>query len=114
MKYNRLTKKDWHNTKFSIITEQDHRAILHRLWEIEQAIDLGEIINAKDAEYRTKVMEIALYNACEDIKILMFCIKVASEGEKITVSEYSPEKATVDAFLERAKKELAKKKKNDN
>ena len=48
--YKRLTERDWHNAKFSVITHKDNRAVLHRLWEIENKIERGELISTVQDE----------------------------------------------------------------
>ena len=39
MKYERLTKQNWHDAKFSINTEANNRIYLHRLWILENRIE---------------------------------------------------------------------------
>lgn len=46
--YKRLTKQDWHNAKFSVITHEDHRSVLYRLWELENRIESGELCDRKE------------------------------------------------------------------
>lgn len=48
--YKRLTKNDWRNAKFSVITHKDNRAVLHRLWELEDKIERGEIDYVADKD----------------------------------------------------------------
>ena len=48
--YKRLTKNDWHNAKFSVITHKDNRAVLHRLWELENRVERGEIDYVADKD----------------------------------------------------------------
>lgn len=49
--YKRLTERNWHNAKFSVITHEDNRAVLHRLWELENKIERGELIERTSEEY---------------------------------------------------------------
>ena len=68
--YKRLTKNDWHNAKFSVITHEDNRAVLHRLWELENKIERGEFIPASayaSARHRAEVAERALLTACVNL-----------------------------------------------
>lgn len=68
--YKRLTKNDWHNAKFSVITHEDNRAVLHRLWELENKIERGEFIPAAEyesARHRAEVAERALLTACVNL-----------------------------------------------
>ena len=44
MKYERLTKKDWHEAKFDCIDQNKKRATLKRLWELENQIENGTLI----------------------------------------------------------------------
>lgn len=46
--YQRLTKRDWHDAKFSIIDAVKIRAVLHRLWELENTIESGEFCDRDD------------------------------------------------------------------
>lgn len=46
--YKRMTKPNWHDAKFSVITEEDHRAILKRLWDLENKIESGELCDRKE------------------------------------------------------------------
>lgn len=49
MKYERLTKQNWHNAKFSINTEANNRIFLHRLWELENRIEnFGTLPDKRD------------------------------------------------------------------
>ena len=48
--YKRLTKKDWHEAKFDCIDQNKKRAILKRLWEIENQIENGTLIELQDKE----------------------------------------------------------------
>lgn len=43
--YKRLTKSDWHDAKFDAAVNKEHRAVLHRLWELENRIESGEIVD---------------------------------------------------------------------
>lgn len=43
--YKRLTKSDWHDAKFDAAVNKEHRAVLHRLWDIENRIERGEIVD---------------------------------------------------------------------
>lgn len=88
MKYNRLTKKDWHNAKFSNITEQDYRAVLHRLWELENAIESGELISTKETgdteieffvQHNEKVRKTVIKQFVKDLKEKEQSIKVGNE-----------------------------------
>lgn len=69
--------------------------------------------DVKEAEHRATVTEIALAKACEDLSKLMDCCRWVSNGGKITVTEYTPENATPQAYIERAEKELAEEGEND-
>ena len=51
--YERLTKSDWHSAKFSVITEEDHRAILKRLWDLENKIESGELCDREEVRKET-------------------------------------------------------------
>lgn len=42
--YERLTERDWHEAKFDCIDQNKKRAILKRLWEIENQIENGMLI----------------------------------------------------------------------
>lgn len=44
--YKRLTKKDWHETKFSKVSEYEpnDRVILKRLWDLENKIENGTFV----------------------------------------------------------------------
>ena len=42
--YKRLTKKDWHEAKFDCLDQNKKRAILKRLWELENDIESGKVI----------------------------------------------------------------------
>lgn len=44
--YKRLTKKDWHEAKFSRVSEYEpnDRVILRQLWELENQIENGTLI----------------------------------------------------------------------
>lgn len=46
MKYERLTKKDWHETKLSRVSEYEpsDKVILKQLWELENKIENGTLI----------------------------------------------------------------------
>ena len=46
MEYKRLTKKDWHEAKFSRLSknEPSDREILKRLWDLENKIEQGTLI----------------------------------------------------------------------
>lgn len=49
MKYERLTKQDWHNAKFSINTGANNRIFLHRLWVLENHIEnFGTLPDKRD------------------------------------------------------------------
>ena len=51
--YERLTKSDWHSAKFSVITEEDHRAILKRLWDLENKIESGKLCDREEVRKET-------------------------------------------------------------
>lgn len=57
--YKRLTKKDRHEAKFDCIDQNKKRAILKRLWEIENQIENGTLI-----ELPCKINDI-VYEVCE-------------------------------------------------
>lgn len=88
-----------------------------KLKKINERILLGDIIacdlSAKCAEYkyRAEVAERALDKACEDIEQLMDCCRWAADGGVITIKEYTPEKATPQAYIDRTKKEIAEERK---
>lgn len=46
MKYERLTKKDWHEAKFSRLSknEPSDREILKKLWDLENKIEQGTLV----------------------------------------------------------------------
>lgn len=66
----------------------------------------------KKADRRAEVAERALDKACADIEQLTDCCRWAANGGIITIEEYTPEKATPQAYIDRAEKELAEKKKS--
>ena len=72
--------------------------------------DIGDIIEWK---HRAEVAEKALEKACADMEQLTDCCRWAANGGIITIEEYTPEKATPQAYIDRAEKELAEEKKND-
>lgn len=66
-----------------------------------------------EAEHRVQIAERALDKTCEDIGQLMDCCRWAANGGVITIEEYTPEKATPQAYIDRAEKELTEEKKDD-
>ena len=72
--------------------------------------DIGDIIEWK---HRAEVSEKALDKACENIGQLVDCLRWAANGGVITIEEYTPEKATPQAYIDRAEKELMEERKDD-
>lgn len=84
----------------------------YKLYRFERAADAliaAGIGDVKEAEHRAARAERALESACQDIISTMEFICEA--GGVVTVENYSPEKATPQAYLKRAEKELAEEKK---
>ena len=46
--YKRSTKSDWHSAKFAVVGNKEHRAVLHRLWELENRIESGELVDRNE------------------------------------------------------------------
>ena len=57
-------------------------------------------------KHRAEVAERALDKACADVEQLTDCCRWAANGGVITIEEYTPEKATPQAYIDRAEKEL--------
>lgn len=57
MKYERLTDKDWHITKLSNSIKEDTRRMLKRLWDLENKIEQGTLIEATSAEKETTICD---------------------------------------------------------
>jgi DNA-directed RNA polymerase subunit RPC12/RpoP len=51
MEYTRLTEKDWHKEKFYPTTDNE-RAIRKRLWNLENQIEQGTLIEKKTCVYK--------------------------------------------------------------
>lgn len=81
------------------------------LVQLERINDLGRRLAATD--HRAEVAEKALDKACADMGQLMDCCRWAANGGVITIEEYTPEKITPQAYIDRAEKELAEESKND-
>lgn len=65
----------------------------------------------KEAKHRAEVAERALESACQDIiSTIEF---ICEAGGVVTVENYSPEKATPQAYLKRAERELAEERKDE-
>lgn len=74
-------------------------------WQLMSKVLHNQIIeNSREEKHRTEVLERALDKACEDIKQLMDCCRWAAGGGVITIKEYTPEKATPQAYIERSEK----------
>lgn len=67
----------------------------------------------QEVQHRADVAERALDKACADIEQLMDCCRWAADGGVITIKEYTPEKATPQAYIDRTKKEIAEEKKDE-
>ena len=92
--YKRLTKQDWHNAKFSVITHEGHRIVLYRLWELENRVESGELCDREEARKETAreilkplcnvIMEHpdCCVNLSEDIKFLMEKYGIDLENEE--------------------------------
>ena len=70
MSYKRLTKKDWHETKFSRVSEYEpnDRVILKQLWELENKIENGTLI-----ELPCDIGDTVFYVGKEEIKPFIIC-----------------------------------------
>ena len=68
----------------------------------------------KKADRRAEVAERALDKACADVEQLTDCCRWAANGGIITIEEYTPEKATPQAYIDRAEKELTEEREDDN
>lgn len=60
--------------------------------------------NVAEWKHRAEVAEKALDKACADIEQLMDCLRWAADGGVITIKEYTPEKATPQAYIDRVEK----------
>lgn len=72
------------------------------------------VVEWDKTKQRAEIAKKALENACEDISMLLDFCRWVSNGGKITVTEYSPENATPQAYIERAEKELAEEEGKDD
>ena len=81
--------------------------------KIARLVRQNKKLKAENANlrHRAEVAERALDKACEDIEQLMDCCRWAADGGVITIKEYTPEKATPQAYIDRTKKEIAEEKK---
>ena len=69
---------------------------------------------AHDVEHRAEVAEMALKNACEDVKeIVSFLIELSERVDGLHVEGYLPEESEPKAYINRAEKELAEERKDD-
>lgn len=81
--YKRLTERDWHNAKFSVITHKDNRAVLHRLWELENKIERGELISTvqnEQGEQETAFFVKHDVKVCKDV--VKECLQVLRDTRK--------------------------------
>lgn len=77
---------------------------------IAEALITAGYGDVKEAEHRAEVAERALESACQDIiSTIEF---ICEAGGVVTVENYSPEKATPQAYLKRAERELAEERKD--
>lgn len=68
--YKRFTKTDWHDAKFEVAVNKDHRAVLHRLWELENRIESGELVDRN--EYLDRFMAAKGISRLTDKEIAFF------------------------------------------
>ena len=81
--YTRLTPRDWHEAKVKYSTPQAQQIVLKKCWNLENAIESGELYDREEARKETArdilkplydvIMEHSYYcvNLSEDIKFLM-------------------------------------------
>ena len=51
--YTRLTPRDWHEAKVKYSTPQAQRIILKKCWNLENAIESGELCDREEARKET-------------------------------------------------------------
>ena len=69
----------------------------------------------KELQHRAQVAERALGNACEDVKeIVSFLIELSERVDGLHVEGYLPEESEPKAYINRAEKELAEERKDEN
>lgn len=68
----------------------------------------------KELKHRAEVAERALKNACEDVKeTVSFLIELSERVDGLRVEGYLPEESEPKAYINRAEKELAEEKKDE-
>lgn len=68
-----------------------------------------------EMKHRAEVAEMALKNACEDVKeIVSFLIELSERVDGLHVEGYLPEESEPKAYINRAEKELAEEGKDEN
>lgn len=97
------------------VKEAEHRTELAEAFHNLKCKDY-DLLNYQfeKMKHRAEAAEKALDKACENIGQLVDCLRWAANGGVITIEEYTPEKATPQAYIDRAEKELTEEKKDAN
>ena len=97
---------------------KEHRIFAGKDGSIKQLYsdeEVEDIARQRDEyKHRAEVAEMALKNACEDVKeTVSFLIELSERVDGLRVEGYLPEESEPKAYINRAEKELAEERKDE-
>ena len=98
--YTRLTPRDWHEAKVKYSTPQAQRIVLKKCWNLENAIENGELCDREESEWKhqTEVLRLALSKSVADENAIF--------DDDVCRYILSNTKLTEEYYIQQAEKEL--------